>query len=224
MSLFADERPVVSQITYDPTVLPTGSGTTGVPDGTVWYDATQKALKSQMNGNIIAPVSSIVVNNTPVTATNPSAAANLMTATIPASSLNVVGKTLSIWAAGAYTTAGGQTPTFTLTVLLGGITPLTFTSTATTASVTKIWNLDAVLSVVSTGATATLECHGIFSVELGAGAAGSVAETSFNDTVIAVSSTVDLTASQTLKLQGLFSSSNAGNSIVQRQFIVELEN
>ena len=165
-----------------------------------------------------------VTNITPVTATNPSAQADLMTFTFPTGALNSLNRTIYFWGAGAYTTASGQTPTFRLRASLGGVTILDFTSGATTASVTKTWNAEGYIVVSATGATGTVEAHGIFNVELGAGAAGSVAETSYNDAVVAASSSIDLTASNILKLTALFSSSNAGNSITQRQFIAELGN
>lgn len=180
-------------------------------------------LNNAQQGIILAPA----VNVTPVTATNPSSAANLMAyGALPAKAFNVVGKTLYLWGAGTYTTASAQTPTFNLTVVEtnSAVTLLTFTSTATTASVTKTWNFEAFLTVQAAGATGKFESHGIFDVELGAGAAGSVAETSFNDANSAVSSSVDLTAALTFQVQCLFSSSNAGNSIVQRQLVVEVLN
>lgn len=199
-------------------------GTFKLREGHFWNDVTQKNILTQINGQAGSLVQGVKVNASPVTATNPSVAADLMTFAMPAGFTNVAGKTLLVTACGTYTTAGGQTPTITLTLLVGGITPLTFVTAATTASVTKNWKLEAYLTTVTASSVGTFEAHGSFTFELGAGAAGSVATTEILDLNAAVSSTVDLTAAQTLKLQGLMSSSNAGNSIIQRQFIVEVLN
>ena len=193
-------------------------------EGHFWNDVTQKNILTQINGQAGSLVQAINVNVTPVTATNPSAAADLMTMTLPAGFANILGKTLYVWGSGNYTTAGGQTPTFRLRLLLGGVAILSFTSSATTASVTKTWNAEGFITTSLVGSSGTVEAHGIFNVELGAGAAGSVAESSFNDAVVAASSAIDLTAADVLKMDCLFSSSNASNSIVQRQLIVQVMN
>ena len=193
-------------------------------EGHFWNDVTQKNILTQINGQAGSLVQGIKDSVTPVTATNPSVAADLITFALPAGFQNVVGKTLRIWASGRYVTAGGQSPTLTFTLLEGGITPLTWVSTATTASMTKVWNIEAFVTTLTAGATGTLLAHGLLNVELGGTAAGAVAVSSFNDTVIAASSAIDLTAANTLKLQILASSSNAGNSVVQDQLVVEVIN
>lgn len=227
MSSFRFARLTGGQCVFDQVPNPAITGSLGgltIAEGTFWNDVTQKNLLARVNGITGSHVQGINVNTTPITATNPSSAAALMTFALPAGYLSVTGKTLRLWAAGAYTTASGQTPTLTFTVLIGGITPLTFVSTATTASVTKTWNVEALITTVTAGTSGTVEAHGLLNIELGGGAAGSVAESSFNDTVTAVSSTQDLTIANTLQLQVLASSSNAGNSVVQRQFVVEVLN
>lgn len=194
-------------------------------EGHVWNDATQKNILTQINGQAGSLVQGILVNNTPVTATNPSTAANLQSIALPAGYLNVAGKTLYIWASGAYTTAGGQTPTLNIAINIGALTNvLTWTSTATTAAVTKTWNFEAFISTVTAGTSGTFEAHGLLNVELGAGAAGSVAESSFNDAIVAVSGTLDLTAANTFQIQTTLSTSNAGNNVVGRQAIIQVLN
>lgn len=223
MSLFRDESPIHGALILDPYKAVTGTSN-GVVPGSIWYDSATSSFQTQLPVGQSALVSAAVTNITPVTATNPSSQADLMTFTFPAGSLNALNRTIYFWGAGNYTTAGAQTPTFRLRASLGGVTVLDFTSGATTASVTKTWNVEGYIIVSATGATGTVEAHGIFNVELGAGAAGSVAETSYNDAVIAASSSIDFTAADILKLTCLFSSSNGGNSIVQRQFIAEIGN
>jgi hypothetical protein len=193
-------------------------------EGHFWNDVTQKNILTQLNGQAGSLVQAINVNNTPVTATNPSSAADLMTLALPAGYTSITGKTLYVWGSGSYTTAGGQTPTFTLVLKIGTLSLLTLVTAATTASVTKTWNIEGFITTVTAGAAGTYEAHGLLGIELGGGAAGSVAATGINDAIVAVSSTLDLTAAQTLKLTGLFSSSNAGNNIVQRQMVVQVLN
>lgn len=220
-STFRFEKSTIGQARFEQVPSP---GVFQLAEGHVWNDVSQKNILTQINGQAGSVVQGINVNITPVTATNPNSAADLMTLTLPAGYANVLGKTLYVWGAGNYTTAGGQTPTFRLRILLGGVVVLSFTSTATTASVTKTWNVEGFINTSATGATGTVEAHGLFNVELGAGAAGSVAESTFNDAVVAASSAIDLTAANILKADCLFSTGNASNSIVQRQLIVQVLN
>lgn len=238
--LFKDEYPQISILNFDPTKPPTsiGSGATALTNaqpGALWYDAGVQNYQSIIAGAVAGLQTCLPANVTPVTATNPSVAATLYTVTFPLAGytnaagtsvniLSAVGKTIDFWVAGAYTTASGQTPTINFLLTLGGTTIGTWTSTATTASVTKTWSIEGSATVVSTGATGTLETHGLLNIELGAGAAGSVGETSFNDTNVAVSSSVNFTTSLALVLTTTMSSSNAGNSVVGRQLIIEVEN
>jgi len=221
MSTVRFEKGALGQALFEPVPSP---GAFQLREGHFWNDAIQKNILTQINGQAGSLVQGINTNITPVTATNPSAAADLMTMTLPAGYANILGKNLYVWGAGSYTTTGGQTPTFRLRVLLGGVVVLSFTSTATTASVTKTWNIEGFITTSATGATGTVEAHGLFNIELGGGAAGSVAESSFNDAVVAASSAIDLTAADVLKMDCLFSSSNASNSISQRQLIVQVVN
>lgn len=194
-------------------------------EGSFWNDATQKNLLNQLNGQAGSLISSIAVNTSPVTATNPSTAANLMSLALPAGYTSVAGKTLYVWGAGAYTTAGGQTPTLNIAINIGALSNVvTWTSTATTASVTKTWNFEAFITTVTAGSSGTYEAHGILDVELGGGAAGSVATSAFNDAITAVSGTLDMTAANTLQVQTTLSSSNASNSVVQRQLYIQVIN
>lgn len=240
MSLFSDEYPKVSVLNFDPSkpATPVGSGgvaTTIASPGAIWYDAIQQNYQSVIAGTVAGLQSCLPVNITPVTATNPSSAANLMSVVFPLTGptnaagntvniLSAVGKTIDFWAAGAYTTAAAQTPTVNFTLTLGGTTILTWTSGATTASVTKTWSIEGTIVVASVGTSGTVEAHGLLNIELGAGAAGSVAESSYNDAVIAVSSAINFNTALTLQLTTTMSTSNAGNSVVERQQIVEVEN
>lgn len=231
MSLFDFEIPHVQGVVFDPAKQVSGIGSNapsnGVPVGTVWNDVSGGGLQLIPSYSITGAgiVSSPAPNITAVTATNPSAEANLMTLpTFPAGSINLIGKTLYFWAQGKYTTAGAQTPTLRIRAYYGSVAILDFTSAATTASVTKTWNVEGFIVTSATGASGTVQASGIFNVELGAGAAGSVAETSYNDAITAASSAIDLTAAEQFKLTALFSSSNAGNSVVQQLLVAEVAN
>jgi len=194
-------------------------------EGHFWNDVTQKNILARLNGATGSLVQGININVTPVTQADPNTTAkNLMSIALPAGYQNVAGKTLRVWGEGTYVTAGGQSPTVTIALTLGGVTPVTWTSTATTASMTKTWHFEAYITTVTAGATGTLEAHGALDIELGGTGAGAVAVSKFNDAVIAVSSTLDLTAANTLQVTGLMSSANAGNSLVQRQMVVEVLN
>lgn len=218
MSLFRGENPTLGRFRLDQVGAPQI-----VTEGDIWNDATLKSMQAKINGLQGALSLTAATNVTPVTATNPNPVANLMSYAVPAGALNASGKGLYIFGSGLYTTAAAQTPTIAIAVKLGSVTLLTFTSTATTASQTNFpWNFEAFLVVNATGATGTLECHGSMNILLGASATGAIS--GFNDVTTAVSSTLDLTAAQTLQVTALMSSSNAGNSVAQRSLVVQTLN
>jgi hypothetical protein len=163
-------------------------------------------------------------NVTPVTVNaNSTSAQNLMSWAVPAGGLNKLLKSLRVFCRGLYTTQSAQTPTMTFTLKLGSVTLATWLTTATTASVTNLaWQIEAWLTTATIGASGNLEGHGQLQVRLGTGAGAS---TDFLDTNTAVSSNLDLTASQTLQLTVTFSTNAASaNSCSQRQMIVEVMN
>lgn len=152
--------------------------------------------------------------------TNTTNAQDLMTYAVAANSLNSGGRTLRIWCAGVYTTQSAQTPTLTFTLLLGGTTLATWTTGATTASQTNLpWNIEAYVITAATGGSGTMVVHGNANYRLGSGAGTT---TTLADSNTAASSATDLTAAQTLKLQGTFSTNAASaNSFTQQQMVVE---
>jgi hypothetical protein len=148
---------------------------------------------------------------------------NLMSYSMPASLLNTSGKTLRVWMAGVYTTQAAQTPTITIDVAFGATTVASWLSTATTASQTNMpWEAVCYISTASTGATGTVEAHGLMNMRLGS-AAG--AGSTFQDTNTAASGAIDLTSAQTVQVHVTFSTNAAGaNTCSQRQLCVELVN
>lgn len=196
-------------------------------DGTV-------APTSNTTGNIVAagpsvntssgPVSGAwkCVNVTPVTVSaNVATDQNLMTCTLPANTLNSVGKTLRIWLSGVYSTEAANTSTLTIKAKLGSITLATITTSANAGGVTTRAFNESLLSTTQTaGTSAVFEAHGNLAADLTVAVS---ADSIFTDTNIAVSSTLDSTASQTLQITGTFSVAGvaAGNIFTQRQLIAE---
>lgn len=150
---------------------------------------------------------------------------NLLSLSVPAAALNVVGRTLRVSGAGLYTTQAGQTPTLTFKVKLGSLTLLSWTTVATTASATDIpWNFAIDLATAVIGAAGTLEAHGNLLVNLGTTAG--VDSNIIPDTNTATVGTVDLTAAQTLQVTIAFSTQplTPFNAATQRQLAVGIVN
>jgi hypothetical protein len=185
------------------------------------------------NGDITAPnirgaatnwCGAIYTSITPVTVSaNVSTAQNLMSFSVPAGSMNKLLKSLRIFGRGLYTTAGAQTPTLTVAITIGGVSVLSFVSTATTASQTNLpWEFEAWITTSLVGSSGTVEAHGQMQIKLGSGASG--ASTDFLDTNTAASSAINLTNANTLQVTITSSTASASNSFTQRQMIAELMN
>lgn len=179
----------------------------------------------------IWPSQTIALINTPIaTVTTPVTVQanvltdqNLMAKIILAGSLNVVNRTLKGFCAGVYTTQAAQIPTLTFKLKLGSLTLATFTSSVSAAGASNIpWNLTYYASVVTNGATSTLEVHGFLGIDLGA--SGTVSITAFADSNIATVSNVDLTVDETLQITVAFSTQPVAtfNQCVQRQLVTEI--
>lgn len=131
--------------------------------------------------------------------TNITAAQNLFTKIFGAGALNVVGRTFMVSGWGVYSSAGGSTPTISIALTLGGVTLCTITSSAinTAANTNLPFQFSFQVTVVSTGAAATLETHGLLTINLSANTPAA-AVTAFADTNTAVSAAVNLTTAATL--------------------------
>jgi hypothetical protein len=174
------------------------------------------------------------VNVTPVTVSaNVNTDQNLMACTIPAGTLNSVGKTLRIWAAGVYSTEVANASTIRLKAKLctvsgcgSGtvITPLDLTSGANAGGQTNNgWNLTPMVSTQTAGASSAYESHGNLAVDLtGVAAADSV----YTDANVATVGTIDSTVQLFLQITGTFSVAGAaaGNIFTERQLIVDSVN
>lgn len=120
---------------------------------------------------------------------------------LPAGYLNVLGRSFQICGNGNATTnstPGTLTVKGTLSSIYGvtTITPWSVVSGTTSASAVVPFNFCATFTTAATGATGTLWVHGCVNY----GLAGTAPATAACDVVVAVSSTVDLTAANTLAL------------------------
>jgi len=120
---------------------------------------------------------------------------------IPAGYLNVLGRSLETCFNGNATTnstAGTLTIKGTLSSIPGvtTITPFSAVSGTTTGSAVVSFNSCITVTTAATGATGTLEVHGWVSYSLAGTAPGTISQ----DTVVAVSSTVDLTKQDQLAI------------------------
>lgn len=132
---------------------------------------------------------------------------------------NVAGRLLQVCGQGVFTTAGTSTPTLTFALTEGGITPVSITTAATsaTAGTNLPFQVCFNLTTVATGATGTLEAHGSLSANIAT--AGSAIST-FLDTNTAVSSAINLTASNTMAIT--VAASAAVTSVTLRQVWLEV--
>lgn len=228
-----------------PAVTVGTSGGTGCTEGTaatglastdiIDCNSTQHAASVNNNNTGDSPITrTTCVNVTPVTV---SASVNtdqlLMACTLPANLLNVVGRTLRIFAAGVYSTAATSTAQMTLKVkfcTVSGcgsgtvISPINI-QTIALASVTvtnNAWNINAYPTTQTAGASSAYEAHGFISIDLGS--LTTAADSIFDDVNTATVGTIDSTGQLFLQVTGAFSAASSSNAFTERQLIVEAVN
>jgi|SRR6195256_3952111 len=174
------------------------------------------------------------VNVTPVTVNaNVSTDQILMACTVPAGTLNLVGKTLSIRSAGVYSTPAASTTTVNLKVKLCTVSGCGSGTVITLASITSAalgaiqatndpWNVVMFSSTQTAGASAAFEAHGNLTIDIAA--LMTAAEAVYADGNTATVGTIDSTAQLFLQVTGAFSAASASNSMTHRQLIVESVN
>jgi hypothetical protein len=164
-------------------ILSMVTGTLGAPSGKV---SAQSALY-------------IIPTQTAVTAIT--TAQTLFSKALNAGALNVAGRTGLFTAYGIYTSPGSSTPTMTFALTLGGVTLMTVTTAAisTTASTSLQWQFTCQFTVVTAGASGTIEAHGNVGVNISANTPGA-ALAEYADQNTAVSSAVNLTTALTIAL------------------------
>jgi hypothetical protein len=127
-------------------------------------------------------------------------AQTLLSFAFAAGALNVIGRKLRVKGVLIYSTTAANVATISFALKLGTVTLCTITTAATntTASTSLPIHFEFELTVVTLGATATLESHGRVEANIGTTAAAAVAV--YLDTNTAVSSAVNLTAAETLSV------------------------
>jgi hypothetical protein len=117
-----------------------------------------------------------------------------------AGALNVIGRKLRVKGVMIYSTTVANVAAISFALKLGTVTLCTITTAATNtaASAGLPIHFEFELTVVTLGATATIESHGRVDANIGTAAAAAAAV--YLDTNTAVSSAVNLTAAQTLEV------------------------
>lgn len=184
--------------TYGP---PFSSGNNTFDQKAIILDQTNGVLYSSGSANgrkAMAAMAAPLVLPAQTAKTAITTAQTLLAFVFGAGALNVTGRKIRVKGALIYATTAANVATLTFALTLGGVTLCTITTAATnTAATTGLpVQFEFELTVVTLGATATIESHGRVDANIGTPAAA-VAST-FLDTNIAVSSAVNLTAAATL--------------------------
>jgi hypothetical protein len=176
---------------------------------------------SNNNGTMSFSGAWVNTNVTPVTvAASVTTDQNLMSVSIPAGTLNRVGRSLRVWCAGVYSTPAAQTEILTFKVKFGALTLISIPIPSQSFTATNNqFNITGYLTTQTGGATGVFESHGNLVIDLGVG--NLVADSTFADQNTAVSSTIDLTAAQTLQITVSASVASTSNSFTQRQMVSE---
>jgi len=198
-----------------PTCLNAGPNTLQLDSSSNVVQSCGSAQKPQTHQTSLAAVGA----QTAVTSVT--TAQSMYSLALPARIQNTVGRTLRICGYGVYTSPGTTTPTITIQLTEGGITPVAVTSAAvsSTASTNMPFQFCFDLTTAATGSSGTLEAHGQVSINISANTPAAAAAT-YNDTNTAVSSTLDLTAANTLAVQ--VAASSTITSVTLRQLTIEL--
>jgi hypothetical protein len=148
-----------------------------------------------MNGNVHTLGAALNLLQAQTALTNVTSAQPLFSIPLPAGAMNKKNRALQIQGF-LIATVGAGTPTVTIAIKLGGTTIFTITTAALAVSTNLQIFFDVLISVVTTGATGTVEAHGQVTAQLSAALGTAVAQ--YQDQNIAPSSAIDLTAAQSL--------------------------
>lgn len=186
------------RITYGP---PSASGVNSFDQKAIVLDQTNGVLYSSGAANnrklMVAMGAPLVLSAQPA-ATAITTAQGLLAFVFGAGALNVTGRKLRVKGRLIYSTTAANVATISIALTLGGVTLCTITTAATNtaASANLPIHFEFETTVVTLGATATMESHGRVDANIGTVAAA-VAST-YLDTNAAVSAAVNLTAAATL--------------------------
>lgn len=166
-----------------------------------------------------AGIPETICNNIALTAiTTSTTIKTIATCNLSAGLQNSFGKLLHITGHGVYTATG--TPTFAVSLVEGGVTPIIITSAAvTTGGQTNAqFSFDLYLTTGLTGTAGKVEAHGTLTLQ-GATAANTTAMILYEDTNTALSSALDLTAANALTI-GITGSSGVSATTLRDSQIV----
>jgi hypothetical protein len=210
--------------------VPTGLASTGE----VYASSSTHTVNVNNNNTGDMPVSRTpCVNVTPVTVNaNVTTDQLLMSCTLSANTLNVVGHVLKIYGAAVYSTPVASAATVNLKAKLctvsgcGSGTVINLASITSTANPGTVTNnaiqLNLEAATQTAGASSAYESHGYLLIDLGA--SNTVADSIFADTNTATVGTIDSTGQLFLQITGAFSAASASNSLTERLLRVELVN
>jgi hypothetical protein len=194
------------------------------------YDVNGNAVDSGISSSTIAGKFTCV-NVTPVTVNaNVSTDQTLMACTIPAGTLNLVGRTVLIQLAGVYSTPAASTTAVNLKAKLCTVSGCGSGTVITLASITSAalggiqatndpFNMTLNASTQTAGASSAYEVHGNLTIDVSV--LTSAAEAVYADGNTATIGTIDSTAQLFLQITGAFSAASGSNSMTQRQLIVD---
>jgi hypothetical protein len=202
---------------------------------------TGDSAKFDANGNVVdsgsPPVGFTCVNVTPVTTSGGSVTTdqNMQACTIPANTLNAIGKTLMIQTAGVYSTPAASTTAVTLKVKLCSVSGCATGNVATLVNISSTalagiqatndpFNVQIMASTTTAGASSAAEAHGNLTIDISA--LTTAAEGVFADgntaTIAGSPSAIDLTAQNFLQISVAFSVASASNVATGRQLIADV--
>lgn len=186
------------RVTYGP---PSARGVNSFDQQAIVLDQTNGVMYSSGSANgrkLMAAMGAPLVLPAQPVATAITTAQGLLAFTFGSGALNVTGRKLRVKGVLIYSTTAANVATISFALTLGGVTLCTITTAATNtaASANLPVRFEFELTVVTLGATATIESHGRVDANIGTVAAA-VAVT-YLDTNIAVSAAVNLTAAAVL--------------------------
>lgn len=186
------------RVTYGP---PSANGTNAFDQKAIVLDQLNGVMYSSGSSNgrkLMAAMGAPLVLPAQTALTAITAAQTLLSFIFGKGALNVTGRKLRVKGVLIYSSTAANAATLSFALTLGGVTLCTITTAATsaTASTNLPVQFEFELTVVTLGATATIESHGKVWANIGTAAAAAGAL--YLDTNTAVSAAVNLTAAATL--------------------------
>lgn len=205
---------VITTLTAAPTVT-----TPNIPGSGPTVQNGGMAIPAQNTAAYPAAIPQVLCSSFALTAiTTSTTIKTIASCPLIAGAQNFYGKALHVTGHGVYTATG--TPTFAVSLVEGGVTPIIITSAAvTTGGQTNAqFSFDLYVTTGLTGTAGKVEAHGTLTLQ-GATAANTTAMIVYEDTNTALSSALDLTAANTLTI-GITGSSGVSATTLRDSQIV----